>query len=317
MRSTLTVLLLFLLGRSASLRAGWTHERGRVTRAVPFDWTQAIVYHLHVPKAAGTTVKDLFPKRLAGVRLCDGFAEKLYSNVEKFRSAAAELAARAVLPCNFVSVEGDFEAGHLLGDRAVTFALLRDPLELWVSQLRHDIKKGKFSDVAQKYGVGGVAFAPYEQHMLGFEHNMQTLRIGAGSVERAMERLHQIQFGLVEHFHASVCLLLYAAQMTAQFRSSCRCGASPLAGDSADNVARVDAQSLNVTVDQLLTVWRNQTADRRLYSYAAELFLERVRFVEQESGVRLLCLEQQDDLAPFVRPLLDRQHVREQNGRPL
>jgi hypothetical protein len=64
-------------------------------------------------------------------------------------------------------------------------------------------------------------------------------------------------------------------------------------------------------------VWRNQTADRRLYSYAVELFLERVRFVEQESGVRLLCLEQQDDLAPFVRPLLDRQHFREQNSRPL
>lgn len=306
---TPTLFCLFLgVAQSAAL---WAHERGHVRAVTHFNLSQSILYHLHIPKAAGTTIKDLFPTRLRGVRLCDSFAQKLYSNVDKFHAAATALAMQAELPCNFVSVEGDFEAAQLLGERAVTFVMLRDPLELLVSQWRHDVKKGKFASIAAKYDVAGQAFDEHDQHLLGFDHNLQTLRIGAGVVERAMERLHGVQFGLVEYFHASVCLLLFAAGELEQLRSSCGCDASPLSHDRADNMARPETQANVVSLELLLGAWRNHTADRRLYNYAHELFLQRVQFVERETRVRLVCNEQRDDLTAFVRPLLHRQQFRE------
>ena len=309
--SPLTPSVTCLLGLLTAACAVWLHERGHVKAVTHFNLSQSILYHLHIPKAAGTTIKDLFPARLRGVRLCDAFAQKLYSNVDKFEAAAAALARQAALPCNFVSVEGDFEAAQLLGARAVTFVMLRDPLELLVSQWRHDIKKGKFAAVADKYNVSRLAFDAHDQHLLGFDHNMQTLRIGAGVVERAMERLHAAQFGLVEHFHASVCLLLFAAGELDQFRASCACDTSPLSQDHADNVARPETQASVVSLELLLGAWRNHTPDRRLYSYAHELFLQRVQFVERETRVRLVCTERRDDLTEFVRPLLHRQQFRE------
>jgi hypothetical protein len=259
-------------------------------------------------------VKRLLPVRVPDVVLCDQFPQKLYSNPDKFARLAAGV---ALSECNFVSVEGDFEAAQLLAARVptVTFVLLRDPLELLVSQWRHDLAKAKFASVAAKYDVADAfVFAADRQPQLGFGHNEQTLRLGAGVVERAQQRLAALHFGLVEHFHASVCLLLFA--MASQphrdlFRAACGCDASPLSLDAAGNVARADTRHADVALDLLLAAWRNCTADRRLYAYAHELFMQRVAFVERETGVRLVCAERDpvsSALPRFVRTNLTRQH---------
>jgi hypothetical protein len=58
---------------------------------------------------------------------------------------------------------------------------------LLISQWRHDLAKGKFSTVAAKYAVAWrvCLCASDRQPQLGFGHNEQTLRLGAGVVERA------------------------------------------------------------------------------------------------------------------------------------
>jgi hypothetical protein len=310
-RSTLTLFFCFVVVCSAQ----WIHENGRVVDLHRFDLSTTLIYHLHIPKAAGTTIKRLLPLRLPQLVLCDQFPQKLYSNPEKF----VRLASVAQLPeCNFVSVEGDFEAGELLAAHSrptVTFLLLREPLELLISQWRHDLAKGKFATVAAKYAVDGAfVFAADRQPQLGFGHNEQTLRLGAGVVERAQQRLHAVHFGLVEHFHASVCLLLFA--MSSQrhrelFQSGCGCDSSPLSLDSAGNVAREETRQTDVSLDLLLAAWRNCTADRRLYAYAHELFMQRVAFVERETGVRLVCAASDpvsSALPRYVRANLTRQH---------
>jgi hypothetical protein len=285
-----------------------------------FDVSKSTVYHLHIPKAAGTTIKRLLPLRIPGLVLCDQFPQKLYANPDKFFRVAQQMMESGESQCNFVSVEGDFEAARALDGGPMrpvqVFVLLRDPLELLVSQWRHDLAKGKFSTVAAKYDVASsFAFASDRQPQLGFGHNEQTLRLGAGVVERAMQRLRDVHFGLVEHFHASICLLLFAMSSPEHqhlFRSSCGCDSSPLSRDSAGNVARVDtATDHSVALDLLLAAWRNCTADRRLYAYAHELFMQRVAFVEQETGVRLVCAENDraaSELTRFVRTNLTRQH---------
>jgi hypothetical protein len=308
--SSLFLLFLLLLLRLGTVVAAIVNR---------FDLSQSTIYHLHIPKAAGTTIKRLLPLRIPGLVLCDQFPQKLYANPDKFFRVAQQMMESAEPQCNFVSVEGDFEAARALNGpmRPVqVFVLLRDPLELLVSQWRHDLAKGKFSTVAEKYSAASsFAFASDRQPQLGFGHNEQTLRLGAGVVERAMQRLREVHFGLVEHFHASICLLLFAMSSPEHqhlFHSSCGCDSSPLSHDSAGNVARVDtATDHDVALDLLLAAWRNCTADRRLYAYAHELFMQRVAFVEQETGVRLVCAENDraaSELTRFVRTNLTRQH---------
>lgn len=264
------------------------------------------LYHLHVPKCAGTSLAQLLPRHIAPLMRCDAFAEKLYKKPLRFADAARALRAGEI-DCNFVSVEGDFEAAALLPNDTVIFTMLREPLSLLISQWRHDMAKGKFESIDAKYALvesGQVQVAADRQPMIGFGANSMTLRIGSGLLKRAKERLHGIEFGVVEHFHASVCLLLFVINRRLFDTACVECDKSPLSEQVAANAAAQRADGSDAAVvplHRLQQAMRANLADQRLYTYAYELFWARIRHVQRETGRQLICDDPADDQQRWFR----------------
>eukprot|EP01108_Squamamoeba_japonica_P005765 TRINITY_DN4669_c0_g1_i1.p1 TRINITY_DN4669_c0_g1~~TRINITY_DN4669_c0_g1_i1.p1 ORF type:complete len:338 (+),score=46.48 TRINITY_DN4669_c0_g1_i1:347-1360(+) len=306
--------LLLLLLLVATCNSQWYFSGAHVTHVKRRSVPPAPLYHLHVPKAAGTTISRLFPT-LEGFEECTEFSNRLYNNPDAFeRAAKGQIRSGA---CNFVSVEGDYEHVHFLPNNTVVFAMLREPLALLVSMWRHDMAKGKFKDVEEKYAAvesGKVTVDDGRQPMIGYGNNLQVLRIGGGHLQRAKERLHQIEFGVVEHFHASICLLLWATQ-SPLFASGCaQCDQSPLSAAGAQNQASGDTHGDNVSLTRLMRAYDANRADQRLYRYAYELFMARVRFVERETGRQLVCSDASDDQTRWFRGNITSAHGPRRKG---
>lgn len=241
---------------------------------------------------------DNLPRLVPQWARCGGFANR--PQASKLASALRALSRDH--ECRLLSVESDFElAEKLAGVRArvVVFAMLRDPLLHLVSGWRHDIGKRKFASVDGKYasaarngssGAGDLGV----RDVLGFARNLQTNRLGAGHVALAKRRVRAIEFGLTEHFHASICVLLFSLGQRALFDDGCTqaCARSPLSDTQlypSSELAPPDTALLNVTLECLTDAYRRQADDRLLHAYAHELFVERVRYVERSTGARLLC----------------------------
>lgn len=91
-----------------------------------------------------------------------------------------------------------------------------------ISEWRHDLAKGKFSSISEKYDAWRNANVT-----VGFDFNLQTMKLGHGIVTKAQARLEQMEFGLTDYFHVSVCVLLFALHLDEAF-SKCDCNTSPL-----------------------------------------------------------------------------------------
>ena len=165
----------------------------------------------------------------------------------------------------------------------VTFTLLREPLALLMSQWEHDLRKEHITSVIAKYTVKDAMYRN------GYPPNIQTQRLGQGDVRRAMERLHLLEFGLVQHFDASVCLLLYALQLRQLFFEQCRCAHSPLTDFAPRNTKGGSHDNETLSLGLLKQVWDELSDDQQLFAYAIQLFNERIRFVQKESGIQLIC----------------------------
>lgn len=293
----------------------WTHELGRVVEFVPtrsVEDREFLLYHLHIPKTGGTTLKTNLPIAVPTLTICDGFPNKPYSNPTKFRAAAAALQNDDV--CKFVSVEGDMELHEKLLAQSrrhiVTFTLLRDPLLHTISEWRHDVAKGKFARIEDKYAPNQPANIAIKaarvrgrrkQQLLnetggfvnpkqiGFVDNLQTNRLGAGSVEIAKRRLLSIEFGVQELFHQSICVLLFALNLRRQFDDGCVCGTSPLTNYKGGEISPPETAMLNVTLKRIIETYTVAKVDRDLYNFGLALFLDRLRFVENETKRKLLC----------------------------
>jgi len=119
--------------------------------------------------------------------LCPGFPEKPFSNPSKFRNAARALANNKT--CSLVSVEGNFDTHRQALERhreLLLFTFLRDPYFHIVSEWRHDIAKGKFSSIEEKYAG---------EKPIGFIHNLQVNRLAHDKLKLAFKRLEEIEFG--------------------------------------------------------------------------------------------------------------------------
>jgi hypothetical protein len=135
-------------------------------------------------------LKKYLPEVIDGMSLCPGFPEKPFSNPTKFRAAAKALQHNKT--CQLVSVEGNFDTHRQALERnrdLLLFTFLRDPHFHIVSEWRHDIAKGKFATIEEKYaGREG-------QETIGFDHNLQVNRLAHNKLGLAYKRLEKIEFG--------------------------------------------------------------------------------------------------------------------------
>eukprot|EP00873_Tetraselmis_striata_P041664 jgi/Tetstr1/461928/TSEL_007006.t1 len=280
-------------------------------------------YHHHIPKTAGRSFYRYFRKEghPEGINIClqrnhptdpapPGEECQLYGGHENFcqelvaQLKAEEHAHHEYRTCNMMSFEStNFTwdiTQHLTMPRLKVMTLLREPIAHYVSQFMHDRAWGRVETMDQY--LNQLNERGYNTPING---NLLHRRLGAHTLEAAKALLvgNVFFFGFMDYWHESLCLLSY--QLNLFDRTLCNlCGDEALEmpaegftlsqrffmGSKRTGVKKEDAlENAQLSVNQLKEVQAMNAMDVHLYTWAVEVFKARVRQVEQEEGVGILC----------------------------
>ena len=274
--------------------------------------TAPLVMHLHISKTGGTTLRmqgaGALRRRDCGWNLRDGQLSIATANAKQVNCSYISIEAPVLrLPWSFGGAEWP--------TRGFTVTMVRNPVEQWLSVVRHTYRE--FDSIAA--GRSGQV-ASERQHLasaaraiLSFQNdtsligsyqghdprNMQTRWLGP-SLPSALSRLSDSRMLVLvnEFYDASICLMAVVADNWPAFRSHCRCGGSHVSKNlnektSADHIKGVGIQQRS-PIDGLehsdIGMLTNFLADDFiLYGRAMRIFLDDVRAAEAHVKQRFLC----------------------------
>mmetsp|Transcript_31902 Transcript_31902/g.81685 ORF Transcript_31902/g.81685 Transcript_31902/m.81685 type:complete len:338 (-) Transcript_31902:55-1068(-) len=260
-------------------------------------------YHSHIPKAGGRSFYSIFRRspRIPGITPC---RQSVYS-----RTSDCPMKGDPVCPQRFAEIRENFQAHRSYGDcnflsfetpsliaslqneldmpDVKVMTTFREPVSHFVSQYLHDRRHGRINNNITRYINGGIGY----QKRCGVG-NFQMCRLGVKTLSAAKDLVSQIfHFGILEYWDASICLLYY--QLGRFNRSKC----ANLCSDDRGAVIKAhigtapDKQLVSAKLD--LSVLRRMgdlnKVDAELYAWATQVFFARVRRVEVQENVTLLC----------------------------
>ena len=279
---------------------------------------------MHISKTGGTTMRVELPK-LIGRKWCGcKFAPYLCAcaNGDHNLSALAEAARKK--RCNLISLECPrsminwvFPDGRAWPEHGgVTIVMVRNPINHWLSVVKHASKRVNSSDQAI-IDMSAMSFVHVSQnwstsfwnlsHGMHDPRNMQTRWLGP-RVDRAVRFLAEDSTLVLVHefYDASICMMAVAVNTWRAIRDKCHCNGQ---FTSASNVVpainaaarhkslagkrtRGYLESLDPADMTAMTGWLSQ--DFLLYAAALNIFHADVAAAERSVGQRFLCAGGED-----------------------
>lgn len=292
--------------------------------------TSTFAMHLHISKTGGTTMRlqgaSVLRRKDCDMNLRDGMLP------DAVRKAAQ-------MNCSFISMECPVIRGPWVWDnipwprRGFTVTVLRNPIEQWLSVVRHTHRgissfggasagakeqvAAERSKLAQSAGAllrfqgrKGQSNSSYVGLWSGGHdpRNMQTRWLGP-SLGAAISRISDDGFLVLinEFYDASICLMATVAGNWAAFEQQCHCG-----GHAAEELNKLPSRTLGKDMQgrspidgmshgdmTTLTGWLAD--DFQLYAVALRVFLDDVAAAEEAVGQKFMCSGNEIGDAPYER----------------
>jgi hypothetical protein len=227
------------------------------------------IFFLHIPKTGGTTFMNILEKQ-----------------VGSYRYLSADQSAMTALNSHYLN-EFKIVRGHFsysvykhFTRRPVFLTILRDPIDRFISNYRHLVRKLKISETIslEDYTV--------DDKLNRGSHNKQVARICGGSSQRlglelpvmleiAKLRLNEFAFvGVLDRFDEGIQLLTYTL------------GWDPIAEYETLNQAPRNTKKPDIDGELLALLRERNKYDIALFEYANQLFDARYRQMREERGLQ-------------------------------
>jgi len=161
----------------------------------------------------------------------------------------------------------------------VMIVMLREPVSRALSRGRQVIGKGTHHSLDDFVTHGNAAV------------NIVANELGGGSIFEAKRMIrNEMSFvGLVEYYEESICLLNW--QLGTFDKEKCSCEAIHNARNNADGVhiGGYHTNEYPVSFEALKTLQFELRSDIDIYNYAYQLFVSRVRAMERDVNMPVLC----------------------------
>lgn len=167
------------------------------------------LYHLHIDKTGGSTLKTQHEALLPTFKSCNfRLRVRSYGRVEKLNRIYDELShEKDKAVCSVFSYEGDWNLSQSFRSsmsasrhyRALTF--LRSPVLQYLSRAAHDVTAGRFSNISDFYDRNSAYFN-HQTHVIGGSDT--------ATPQQAAKNLNDMfMFGITEHYTLSLCVLYF------------------------------------------------------------------------------------------------------------
>uniref|UniRef100_A0A7S3VN12 Sulfotransferase n=1 Tax=Dunaliella tertiolecta TaxID=3047 RepID=A0A7S3VN12_DUNTE len=251
--------------------------------ATSYATSQLFIYHMHIDKTGGSTLKTQHSHFFPGFTSCNrvlhvrSYGSKDIARVYEEVQKAADDAS-----CNIFSYEAGHTVASTIGRRLhpsrklLILTFLRNPVMQYLSRVQHDISAGRFSSANEFYNA---------QHYFNRQSSFFNFENGTGL------SLPSITFlGITESFRLSMCLFAFTLYDHIDFvmKKSCGCEVNV----SNRNVRRLNMTDVRnyVPYSLIQQIQQTQRRDYALYMQAIHIFLNRVQFMEKSLNRSFECL---------------------------
>ena len=198
-------------------------------------------------------------------------------------------------PC-FTTYEGSWNAADAFGMASppIVVTMVREPAAWAMSALHHHAKITKGLDRQHQLGCLNL---PRNSSCNGYDipegqhsqivPNWKSSR----SLEVAKRRLDSAVFGVTEHFAATECLIMFQFGHL-PLPPKCECAKITTESIGKTKYSKISTSKEFVSPKSLSALFKLQNEDTpasAFYAYALTLFLSRIKYMENVTGMKVIC----------------------------
>jgi len=207
--------------------------------------------------------------------------------------------------CAFSSFEGSYGRHSRFDEIGVFFPnhfkiiLVREPHEWLLSAIYHEITRKRIHKDSD-----GIQLSAILSKKGGYNYtNYQTKWLTGGDSQSHLSKAKNILstvdfFGITHHYEASMCLMLFKFNKMELFLKHCECDSTTksMKDSSIFDFQKNTATSKHATSNNLLMGYMETQklygmieTDMSMFTFAQELFLAQITYVERVTNRKLLC----------------------------